>query len=244
MATRTKSSADYLTQEILALIKERDLGPGDRLPSVDDLAASYRVASPTVREVLRRLEATGALEIRHGSGTYVRRTLQALVVANPHGEAVDETTVRDLLQARLLIEPQLARMAAASLTDAGIEMLGRSLATASAALTAGAQARQTGGLGVHRTIALLSGNQILADILNSVLDVYDREQLHIQRLYGSPRRDVQVHAQLIATIESGNQDIAEARMREHLTEVQITVLERLASGGLPSSETAIREAHS
>jgi GntR family transcriptional repressor for pyruvate dehydrogenase complex len=230
MATGVRSSADYLTDAILALIRERGRKPGDRLPSVDELAASYGVASPTVREVLRRLEATGAVEIRHGSGTYLRRTVQPLIVANPHAEAVDETTVRNLLQARLLIEPELAVLAARSLTQEGRDLLDASLARASTGLASGPQGVQVGGLGVHRVIARLSGNQILADVIDSLLDVYAGEQLQIQRLYGSPDRDVAVHAQLIVAIEAGDADAAAARMRDHLLDVQATVLRRLAAG--------------
>ncbi len=227
MATRVTSSADYLTDGILTLIRESNLRPGDRLPSVDELASTFGVASPTVREVLRRLEATGALEIRHGSGIYVRRTVQALVVANPHGEAVDAVSLRDLLRARLLVEPALARLAARRLDRDTRVSLEASLASATTALAAGPQDLQEGGLGVHRAIARAAGNSILADIIDSLLDVHAREQLQIQELYGSPGRDVAVHADIVAAILSGDEDAAEAQMRHHLLDVETTVLSRV-----------------
>jgi len=240
MATRATSSADYLTDGILALIREGNLQPGERLPSVDDLASIFGVASPTVREVLRRLEATGALEIRHGSGIYVRRTVQPLVVANPHGEAVDAASLRDLLRARLLVEPALARLAAEGLDHDGRLQLEASLAGATSALESDPQGLQEGGLGVHRAIARVAGNAILADIIDSLLDVHAREQLQIQELYGSPRRDVAVHADIVATILSGDGEAAEAQMRDHLLEVEATVLARLGNeSGLPTAAVGV-----
>jgi GntR family transcriptional repressor for pyruvate dehydrogenase complex len=238
MVTRVTSSADYLTDGILGLIRERNLRAGERLPSVDELASTFGVASPTVREVLRRLEATGALEIRHGSGIYVRRTVQPLVVANPHGEAVDAASLRDLLRARLLVEPALARLAAARVDGEGRVLLEASLASATSALASGPQGRQEGGLGVHRAVARVAGNAILADIIDSLLDVHAREQLRIQELYGSPRRDAEVHADIVAAILSGDGDAAEARMRDHLLDVETTVLARLGSAPEAPATTA------
>lgn len=228
MAAGAMSTADYLTDGILALIRDGNRQPGDRLPSVDELAASFGVAAPTVREVLRRLEATGALEIRHGSGIYVCRTVQAMVVVNPHGEAVDAQSLRNLLQARLLIEPVLARMAAERLDPETTALLESSLARAAAVPASDPQATHEGGLGVHRVIARASGNAILADIINSLLDVHAREQLQLHELYGSPQRDVVIHAEIVLSITSGDAARAEALMEDHLGVVQATVLERLA----------------
>ena len=229
MATRRTSSADYLTDEILGLIRDDDLQPGERLPSVDALAESYGVASPTVREVLRRLEATGVLEIRHGSGTYVLRSVEPMVVANPHAAAVNAASLANLLQARLLIEPSLARMAADGLDAASQSQLASALAQATSAPHSDPQAFQEGGLGVHRAIARASGNAVLADILESLLEVHSREQLQIQDLYGRLRHDLTVHAEIVSAVTSRAADRAESLMQEHLEEVLSTVLERLAA---------------
>ena len=228
MAAGATSTADYLTAGILALIRDGNRQPGDRLPSVDELATSFSVAAPTVREVLRRLEATGALEIRHGSGIYVCRTVQAMVVANPHGEVVDARSLRNLLEARLLIEPVLARMAAERVDPETRALLESSLAHAAAVPASDPQATHESGLGVHRVIARASGNAILADIIDSLLDVHAREQLQLHELYGSPRRDVVIHAEIVLAITSGDAARAESLMEDHLGVVQATVLERLA----------------
>jgi GntR family transcriptional regulator, transcriptional repressor for pyruvate dehydrogenase complex len=66
------SLSEHLAQQILAYIRSENLGPNERLPSVRALAQSFSVATPTLREALRRLESTGTIEIKHGSGIYVK----------------------------------------------------------------------------------------------------------------------------------------------------------------------------
>ena len=63
-----RSLLDDLATSMLSLIADRKLSVGDQFESVRSLAERFKVAVPTVREALRRLEATGAVELRHGSG--------------------------------------------------------------------------------------------------------------------------------------------------------------------------------
>lgn len=57
--------------EILRVLAERALAPGDRLPSERELAAALQVSRPSVREAVRSLQAEGRLVVRHGQGVYV-----------------------------------------------------------------------------------------------------------------------------------------------------------------------------
>src|SRR5688500_6525577 len=102
---------EALAQQISALIQRDGLRPGERLPSVRALAAQLGVAVPTLREGLRRLEAQGVVELRHGAGLFVRATQPRVMVANPGLGGIDAQTVLDLLDTRLLIEPHLAELA-------------------------------------------------------------------------------------------------------------------------------------
>jgi GntR family transcriptional regulator len=60
-------------QEILSDLDDR-YRPGDRLPSEPDLATTYGVSRPTIREVLRSLEGDGVVRRVHGVGTFVTQT--------------------------------------------------------------------------------------------------------------------------------------------------------------------------
>src|SRR5262245_27048836 len=69
--------------QIAGLIRDEQLRPGDRLPPVRALAKRLDVSPSTLREALRRLQATGRIELRHGSGTYVASGQERLILANP-----------------------------------------------------------------------------------------------------------------------------------------------------------------
>src|SRR5258707_14901783 len=97
----------------MALVLAKKLEPGDRLPSVKELAERFSVATPTIREALRLLEMAGNLDIRHGSGIYLRQPQARGMVSNPYARPLDTNTILNLPQARLVIEPPVAELAAA-----------------------------------------------------------------------------------------------------------------------------------
>jgi GntR family transcriptional regulator, transcriptional repressor for pyruvate dehydrogenase complex len=202
---------DEVTDRILAHIRDEGLRPGDRLPSNRALSERFLVATPTLREALRRLEATGAVEMRHGSGVYVRADLSRLIMVNPNRLRLDATAILDLLEARELIEPHLAEAAARRATDAQLDELAASLDRAGSALEAGEVRSEEGAhevrsrrppaardvrgqrgpgqeavlhaanMAFHRTLGRLAGNHALAQVLDSLIDLHDEEQRHIRR---------------------------------------------------------------
>ncbi len=60
-----------LREEILAIIEQDGLRPGDRLPSEVAIADRFGVGRTTAREALKLLEQDGTVHVRHGSGRYV-----------------------------------------------------------------------------------------------------------------------------------------------------------------------------
>ncbi len=76
-----QSLADKLAYQIWQLIQTGDYQEGDRLPTIMEMARRFRVGHPTVREALRKLETMGTVTIRHGSGVYVSRSDDVLVLA-------------------------------------------------------------------------------------------------------------------------------------------------------------------
>ena len=108
-----QSLSDSLAHRIGRLIRTGDYREGDRLPSIMEMARRFGVGHPTVREALEKLEAIGALEIRHGSGVYVGRNQETLVLASPTfaGEVTKKLLV-DLIRARIPLELQSVTYAA------------------------------------------------------------------------------------------------------------------------------------
>src|SRR5216684_6927099 len=104
---------EEIVRQIRTLISEGKLKSGDRLPPERDLAERFRVSRASVREALRSLQSRGLIEIRAGEGAFVRDvSVEALIeplalVILPHREAVGE-----LFEARRILEPAIAALAA------------------------------------------------------------------------------------------------------------------------------------
>ncbi len=99
-----------IRDEILRVIDDMNLTPGDRLPSERELADVLRVSRPSVREAIKALEAEGRLQVQHGRGVFVaepatRRRLRESVARLDHD-------ISELFLMREVLEVPAARWAA------------------------------------------------------------------------------------------------------------------------------------
>ena len=78
-----QSLSDKLALRIRSMIQKGDFQRGDRLPPILEMARRFGVGHPTIREALKKLETMGFVEIRHGSGVYVTRSEEVLLLASP-----------------------------------------------------------------------------------------------------------------------------------------------------------------
>jgi GntR family transcriptional repressor for pyruvate dehydrogenase complex len=218
--------ADELTARILRHIREENLGPGDRLPSTRELSARFAVATPTLREALRRLEATGAVEIRHGSGVYVRGDLSRLILTNPNQAPLGGAMLVDLMEARELIEPPVTDAATRNATDAQLAELAESLERPVHAADSDAE-MHLANMEFHRAIGLISGNVVMAQVVGSLLDIYGRERLTVFEFYGDRESDLRAHRAILAALTDREAGRAERLMREHLREVRVFISHRV-----------------
>ena len=219
---------DDLAASMLSLIAERKLAAGDQFESVRSLADRFKVAVPTVRETLRRLEATGAVELRHGSGVYVGPHIGRLVLANPLAPTPSADRLVELLQARVLIEPPVAALAAQVRSAAALDRMGTDLAAAAELIAVGDHVRLAEvNMDFHRNLAQTSGNATLAEVVESVTVVNVREQLEILHIHGDRQTDLVEHQAILAAVRAGEVELAERLTREHLGGVLAVINERI-----------------
>src|SRR5512132_646502 len=117
-----------IVRQVKALIADGRLTSGDRLPPERELAERFRVSRTSVREALRSLQSRGLIEIRAGEGAFVRavpgeaRSEPLALGILPHREAVGE-----LFEARRILEPAIAALAARRATPEDIAEMARIL---------------------------------------------------------------------------------------------------------------------
>ncbi|MBT2495626.1 FadR family transcriptional regulator [Microbacterium sp. ISL-59] len=216
---------DSVVDALQALILQRKLNPGDALPAERELAVMLSVSRNVVREALGILGQRGLTTSRHGYGTFValpsgeqaRAALQLLL-------ELERVGLVELCDARLLIEPELAALAAARVTPAGASKL-RDAFAALAAASADGEAHVQADLAFHGAIAEMADHTVLRALVDAV-----REPVTRGMVFGTkvPRAidhsDVQ-HEEIMLAILAGEPELARERMREHLSYVRGYLIE-------------------
>ena len=157
-----QSLSDKLAQRIRAMIQKGDYQQGDRLPPIMEMARRFGVGHPTIREALKKLETMGFVEIRHGSGVYVTRSEEVLVLASPdYVGTVTKKLLLDLIRVREPLETQSVADACRNGTLEDLVEMRRLLTTAGQNLGNDAVLNEV-NMGFHRQIARASGNTVLA----------------------------------------------------------------------------------
>jgi DNA-binding FadR family transcriptional regulator len=109
---------------IRAYIVDKQLKPGDALPSEAELATQLDVGKTSVREALRRLEAHGVVEVRRGKGLFVGTfSFGPLIEQLPYGLQADNVPLRQLLQTRRALEEGLISEVAKVITEEDLQLL-------------------------------------------------------------------------------------------------------------------------
>lgn len=124
MTEKNMSLVESVADDIIKLILDNHMQPGDRLPNEHALAERLKVGRSTVREAMKALRSRNILETRQGSGTYV--SPKQGVPEDPLGLTLlgtDEKVGMELIEVRLIFEPEIAAMAAVNATEADIARL-------------------------------------------------------------------------------------------------------------------------
>ena len=113
MGTQTKTLTEQVANGIMNLIQETPYKAGDKLPTEKELCERTGAGRNTVREALKILASRNVLEIRQGAGTFVSE--KQGIPDDPLGFSMVNDHVKltkDLLQVRIMLEPQIAALAA------------------------------------------------------------------------------------------------------------------------------------
>lgn len=158
-----------IAEQLRGLIVGGEFAAGSRLPAERDLAKQLGVSRPSVREALIALEVEGWVEVRTGSGIYVQEgpKRRGQAPRNGHGQdAGAEWGPLQVMQAREVVEAEVAALAARHARKAHIAAMGGALAHMREQAQAGIEPRE-GDEAFHTAIAQACGNEVLSDTVRS-----------------------------------------------------------------------------
>jgi len=209
-----------LYQEILLrindLILEDKLSVGDRLPSERELAERLKVGRSSVREALRALELLGLISTKRGEGTFIQdHTSHRLVEILSFFILRNDTSKKDLLETRKIIELDAVRLAAERIDQDKIEQLEKIVVKSEIRLKKGEIPIEEDYL-FHQTIALATNNSLLFKIWRPIVD-FGRAVLK-ESLERTGRSEISVmeHKKILKALKEKNVQEAEYHMKTHL----------------------------
>jgi GntR family transcriptional regulator, transcriptional repressor for pyruvate dehydrogenase complex len=217
--------SEAIARDIVRRIGAEELTPGTQLPPEAKMLEEYRVGRGSLREALRILEVHGLISIKPGprGGPTVDQvhTEHFGRMATLYFQ-MDGVTFADLLDARVIMEPTLAAMAAQRRDPQLTSELTRF--TGTSRMDDEEYARDADDF--HRLVAAMSGNPVMTLFGQSLTDIL-RDRLP-PPLFPKSRRGavLNVHYAIARAVIDGDAGRAEQLMREHMTEYAAYVRRR------------------
>lgn len=202
-------------ESIINYIVAKNLQPGDRLPSEQQLALQLGVSRGTVREAVKILCARNIIEIKRGVGTYV--SSRKGVADDPLGLTLmkdKRKLFQDILEFRLMVEPPIAAMAAKKAAKADIESL-KQLCQETQELIEKEENHSAKDIEFHARIAMAGANLLIANILPLISSSI---ALFISLTKSALKEEtILTHRAIVDAISARNESAAYQAMQEHLS---------------------------
>jgi GntR family transcriptional repressor for pyruvate dehydrogenase complex len=229
-----KGKAILLYEVVIDYVKERITNgtyqPGQRLPSVSELAAEVGVGVSTVREGVRVLGNLGLVRVHQGQGMFVTEDARLAEAPAQTLALIEDSSLLSVLEVRRIFEPEVAALAAQRATEEQIQMLTKAAAE---------QERQVQRAGdailpefrFHRLLLDAANNPVLTQMMRSVDDLLLDSRRRTLRIIVSQDHSVRYHFLIAHAIERHDPEQARVLMMQHILDVTNSVRQYLTTAG-------------
>lgn len=220
---------------IMDLILERDLKPGDALPTETELTAALGIGRNTLREALKVLQALGVVEIRHGFGMFVAPAnfdalADGLTFRGRLSLRHEGKEARQLVDVRQALESGLIGEAMDLSSDGHLADIEATVEQMEALAERGESFTEVDER-FHYQLFEPLGNELLSNLMSVFWKVY--RKIHIE-LGGDPlvnlRETAAIHRGIFEAVKSGDKELASERLRRHFDGIR-KELDKLRDAG-------------
>ncbi|MBN6888232.1 GntR family transcriptional regulator, transcriptional repressor for pyruvate dehydrogenase complex [Cytobacillus horneckiae] len=231
MTGSKKKLYKVIAEQIEQYILTKNLQIGDRLPPERELANLFNSSRTSVREALRKFEIKGVLEIKQGSGTYIKSLDQLIPARNVTSTIhhADHTNIYEMLDLRRILEVECAAMASSRATSVDLARIRATLLMMEEADSdeAGLQS----DLNFHLSIVEASHHTVFIQLIASLTE-HMKETIRVTRTnrLADPSRiqgTINEHKEIYVAIATGESEKAKMLMEEHITRVRKELTESM-----------------
>ncbi|MCL1981384.1 MAG: FadR family transcriptional regulator [Proteobacteria bacterium] len=213
-----------LIERISEMIRSGELQPGGRLPPERKLAEMFGVSRSSLRQAFQALAERGIIESRQGDGTYLLPAIETPLSTDAIADAISEQSglLREIVEFRQLIEPQIAALAARRISTEAVDRLKILVCDQQRALMVG---RVAAGFDAefHQVLAESADNRVMARVMSTIQSIVN-ESRSIW-LQSNERRltSMEGHLRIIDALEARDAEAAHAAMALHIAEIELSI---------------------
>lgn len=230
----TKKKYEEVSEILHEKIHSGELKPGEKMDSVDQMAEQLQVSRSAVREALTALKAMGLIEIKQGSGTFVKEVTEKRLQL-PFSTSIlsNRETVLNLMELRKIIEVGTVLNASKKRTQQDIEYL-KSILKKMEEVKSNDELGEKIDFEFHCAIAAASQNPFLKNLLVQISELMIetmRETIRIS-LFSKKTTSEKLydeHMQIFLAIKQQNPDLAQLAMSSHLNNVENILIDYFES---------------
>jgi GntR family transcriptional repressor for pyruvate dehydrogenase complex len=221
---KTGKISERIARQIKDTILNGAMKSGDRLPPERELVERFQASRISIREALKNLEASGLLTIKPGSGVFVSE-----VNSKPMSESlasilrIKKVSMNELSEARMILEPNIAKLACDRATAKDLRKLGENIAGALTVIKSNVSARVK-NIEFHSLLAESTRNSVLTLTLKTLLDVL--QEMSSELVNDSPpgveiaSETVRYHKKILEALKARDAEKVFTLMRKHILKIQ------------------------
>ncbi|MGQ8338090.1 FadR/GntR family transcriptional regulator [Sunxiuqinia sp. A32] len=232
----TQTLSQKIERNIERAIREKKLVVGAKLPSERELCEMFAVSRTALREALRRLSARGLIEIKKGSGMFVKRIemKDAIKSLNLYYDLkFDNNLISQIIEVRMAFEPEIARMAALNRTDEDLKLMEQNLIDFAKCDPDNTQLESDIDNKFHLLVARATENPIVIVTMEPVHNLLPRMRSFIYaNIEGEKEITLGFHKEIVNAIREGDSDRAYEKMQAHLSR-NLEVFNKFLKQSLP-----------
>lgn len=221
---RKVGKKETLSKEIVKQIEQailkNEYEPGDKIPSENEMCEIFDVSRTAVREAIQKLSARGLIEVKKGSGIYVKEYAEKYVTdaMELYLELnLNKEYLMNVMEIRKLFEPQLARMAAENRTEEDIEKISKTIEELDACDVKDFKKEGELDKKFHSQIADSCGNPLIMTMFKPIFTLMPKIRSLVYKDNKHIKSKAQkYHNEIFAMIKNQDKQKAFEKMQNHL----------------------------
>jgi GntR family transcriptional regulator, transcriptional repressor for pyruvate dehydrogenase complex len=201
--------------KLRAFVAEEAIEPGTRLPPERDLARRLGVSRTSLRQALTALRVEGLIDVRHGDGVYLLRSVDDVVPPIAAELRAAHPELPALGEVRNALEALAAEFAATRRTDADLAAMVAGLRLMDSEIAGGESGFQ-GDREFHRAVLDAAANEVLTKLMDAIADGSEQIARASLSRPGQPERSLAAHRMILDAIVMRESELARRLMFDHL----------------------------